>query len=823
MKFALTVFLLCFIGSSFAQITGTVTSDKNEKLPYVNIYLEHSVTGTTTNNDGVYELDIQQKGTYTIVFQFLGYETKKQKITVRSFPYQLNVVLKEQGITLNEVSISSKENIAYSIIKNAIASKYRNTQNLNQYTANFYSRGLFKIKNAPKRILGQSLGDLGGSLDSTRSGIIYLSETISKISLRKKPKAFKEHIIASKVSGKSNGIAFNQAKQVNFNLYNNRVEINGTKLVSPISDYAFAHYKYKLIGTFYDKDGRLINKIKLMPKRKNDRVFEGYIYVVEDEWAISGAVLMLNGTQMNNPGIKNLTITQDYNFSEKNNQWLLISQVIDFKAGMFGININGRFSASYTNYNLQPRFSKKHFGNEVLNFAENATKKDSLYWNKIRPIPLTNEEKKDYKVKEKIRWIRKSKKYLDSIDKSQNKFSWTTSLSGYTYKNSYKKWEINLASPLLNTHFSTVQGLNASIAIDFIKRLNEQGKQYRLTTNWNYSFSEKKVRPTATFFYKWNNIEKPMLQLSGGIKTNRFNERDMVSENYNTITTLLLEKNMMKLYEKSFIEAYFASDVANGVRLFTGLEYVNRKPLLNTSNYKFIDLKNIEYTSNNPLHPTSVLHSFKAHKALIINVGVSIHFGNKYMTYPDGRWSIGGDKFPELYVSYRRTVGLKNSKLSSDLFLARVQQKVSLGNLGTLSYNIRSGIFINQKNIPFMDYLHPNGNQFMVIFEKNYNNHFKLLNHYALSTNDKYSELHIEHNFKGFVLGKIPLLNKLDFHLVLGAKGLFVANNKPYTEYSMGINHIGWGKWRFLRVDYVQSYFATKRKKGFFVGVTLPF
>ena len=83
---------------------------------------------------------------------------------------------------------------------------------------------MFKIKNAPKKILGQTLGDLGGGLDSTRSGIIYLSETISEIS-RQKPSNFKEKIIASKVSGMDNGISFNRAADVDFDFYKNTFEI----------------------------------------------------------------------------------------------------------------------------------------------------------------------------------------------------------------------------------------------------------------------------------------------------------------------------------------------------------------------------------------------------------------------------------------------------------------------------------------------------------------------------------------------------------------------------------------------------------------------
>ena len=67
-------------------------------------------------------------------------------------------------------------------------------------------------------------------------------------------------------------------------------------------------------------------------------------------------------------------------------------------------------------------------------------------------------------------------------------------------------------------------------------------------------------------------------------------------------------------------------------------------------------------------------------------------------------------------------------------------------------------------------------------------------------------ELHAEHNFNGYLLGKVPLLNKLNYTLVVGFHNLATENNKPYQEYSIGIDNIGFKKFRFLRLDYVRSY-----------------
>ena len=317
-KITLCMLLLCCL-SSFAQITGKITDTKQNPLSFVSVYLDKTVAGTTSNDNGNYELNIKKTGDYSVVFQFLGYKTIKKSVSIARFPFQLDVILEDEKIILDEISISTKDNPANKIIRNAIDSKDKNTDNYREFTANFYSRGLFKVKEAPEKILGQSLGDLGGGLDSTRTGIIYLSETVSEITFQKKPRNFREKIIASKVSGSDNGISFNRAEEANFDFYGNTVFVAESNLVSPISDVAFGYYTFILEGSFYDKNGRLINKVRVLPKRDNDRVFSGFIYIVEDDWAIYGIDLIATGKQVGIPIIDELKFTQNYNYSETNN------------------------------------------------------------------------------------------------------------------------------------------------------------------------------------------------------------------------------------------------------------------------------------------------------------------------------------------------------------------------------------------------------------------------------------------------------------------------------------------------------------------------
>ena len=811
--------ILCVLiySTSFSQIKGTVTDRKGKPLSFVSIYLNKTVTGTTSNNNGEYVLDIIKKGNYTIVFQFLGYKTLNKKIVITKFPFVLDVVLDEEKVSLDEIMLSTKENPANIIIRKTIANKGKNTSKWANFTANFYSRGLFKVKDAPKKIFGLDVGDFGGGLDSTRSGVIYLSETMSKITYQKNPKLFKEKITASKVSGENNGISLNRAQDMNLDFYQNIVPF-GNKLISPIADAAFSHYKYKLVGSFYEKNGKLINKIKLISKHKNDRVFGGFIYIVEDDWAIYGTDITVTGAQANIPVVDVLGLKQTYNYSTEIRAWVLISQTINFKVNIFGLKMNGQFSAAYSNYNFRPKYDDTTFTNEILSFSKNATKKDSVYWNKLRPVPLTKEEIKDYIVKDSIKTVRTSKKYLDSTDAKKNKFKMISPITGYTYRNSYKKWRVSYKSLLTKINFNPVQGWNTIAEINYFKRENEKGKYVKIGGTLSYGLSEKKVRPAVYFTKKWNNFSYPIFRASAGITTAQFNNNNPINNINNTIYSLFYKENYQKIYEKIFAKVSFSKEIKNGIRLTTSLEFANRKPLFNTTNYSFRN-KNTLYSSNNPLDGTNYTAPFTQHKIFTANIGARFVFNQKYLMYPNSKYNITNNKYPTVFVNYRSTFGASNSQLNSNLFTARLRQFIDVGRFGSFKYTIKGGVFLQKKNIAFMDYTHFNGNQIYETVSTGYKNKFGLLDYYAFSTNDKFVEFHTEQDFEGFLLNKIPLIRLLNFHFVAGAKALLIGSRKPYTEYSLGLNNVGFGKWRLLRIDYVKSHYNGVSNHGVKFGI----
>jgi len=816
----LTFAFLFFTVVNVAQIKGTVTDEKGNPLPFVSVYLENTYTGTTTNDQGKYELTAGRPSKYVVVFQYLGYKTKKVKYVIEKFTQELNMQLEEENITLNEVVIDKKNNPANEVIRNAIASKKENAESTSKYTADFYSRGIFKIKDAPKAIMGQKFDYFDEVLDSTRSGILYLSETISKIAFQK-PDKLKETIVASKVSGNDNGFSFNNAASANFDFYENYIPFQ-VNIISPIADNAFNYYKFKLEGTFFDKDNHQINKVKVIPKRTSEPVVEGYIYIVDDSWAIYATDLSIKGDQVQAPALTQLWLKQSYSYNSRNKIWTKTTQTLDFSAGIFDIKVSGRFTYVYTNYVFEPKFEKKTFGAEVLNFETDANKKDNLFWDKIRPVPLTSEETLDYIKKDALQEKKKSKTYLDSVDAKSNKLGVLDMITGYSYKNSYKKWSANYDGLIRGISFNTVQGYRFKTGLSFTKRDDEKRTFSSISTDFEYGISEKKLRATVGYVNRFNNTNYSEFRISGGSSTEQFNPENPISRFVNTISTLFFKDNYMKLYEKNFVKASFGREIVNGLFMNAAIDYSERKPLWNTTDQVYFQDKNDAYTSNNPLLPYDFeTPAFAKHNLVKGSINARITFGQQYWTRPDGKFNFKNDDYPVVYLGYEKGFAGSRKKYDFDHLNARLTYDITIGNKGNLAINAKAGKFFNAEGISFVDYKHFNGNQTHIGQSDRYLNVFNFMPYYLNSTNDAYFEFHAEHNDQGYIMNKIPLLNKLKSTLVLGYHNLAVPDRSPYNEFTAGLDNLGFGKFRFFRIDYVHSYQYGKHADGVVFGLKL--
>ena len=331
-----------------------------------------------------------------------------------------------------------------------------------------------------------------------------------------------------------------------------------------------------------------------------------------------------------------------------------------------------------------------------------------------------------------------------------------------------------------------------------------------LGTTLRYGFANRHFNEKFIYYRKFNPVKLASYSVSAGTEVTQFNAGEPISELINTAYSLLAEENFMKIYEKRFIKTGFRMELFNGFQFESSLEYMNRLPLTNQSAYSFIDVKNRDYTSNDPLYPlTDSLH-FNSDKAMIFGFGIRIHFKQEYINSPEGKFILGS-KYPVLDISYRKGIrDFAGSDVNYDFLKAGISDDMSFGLLGTIHYTVSVGKFLNKNFLYLMDAHHFNGNR--TLFSSFRLDDFKLLDYYKYSTTDPYAEAHAEHNFGGFILNKIPLIRKLKLTEVAGVHYLHSDNLNNYMELSIGLEKLS-----FIRIDFVTSFAEGKKASTGFV------
>lgn len=77
MKKAIALLLLLFSSVFYAQVRGTVTDTNGIPLALVSVLVENTYNGTSSNEQGQFELKLKNPRKYTLIFQHLGYKTQK--------------------------------------------------------------------------------------------------------------------------------------------------------------------------------------------------------------------------------------------------------------------------------------------------------------------------------------------------------------------------------------------------------------------------------------------------------------------------------------------------------------------------------------------------------------------------------------------------------------------------------------------------------------------------------------------------------------------------------------------------------------------------
>ncbi|MCJ8209341.1 DUF5686 and carboxypeptidase regulatory-like domain-containing protein [Mucilaginibacter sp. RS28] len=817
MKIRLSLFLFLSISlQAFAQqftISGTITDESGQAIPFATVVIRNATKGTSANAEGKFTLSVAA-GKYELQFRAIGYTQHIQLVEIHADQI-LNVKLNSASYQLKDVVVRpGAEDPAYEIIRQAQRKRKTYLQQVNSYSCRVYIKGLQRLLAAPKKFLGRDIDQLAKriGLDSNRRGILYLSESESKLDFMK-PDSYHEEMISSKVSGSNRAFSFNRASDQRVDLYENYQnwpDLCNRPLVSPIADNALNFYNYKWLGTI-EENGETINKIQLWPKHSFDAAFTGTIYITENSWRLHSYDLTITKSA-NLKLVDTLKISEQY-LPVNPKVWMPATLRFEFTGGLFGFRFGGYFVSVYRDYDIEPLLNKKTFA-EVMRITAGVNKKDSLYWEQQRPIPLTDEEILDYKKKGTLARKRESKAYQDSLDKANNTVTpKKVILTGVAIRNRWEKKQLYFNPLLTSLLYNTVEGFAINYGAYYTRQIDSTSNKYlRVNGNIRYGFSNHMLNGMLSATMPVKNYD---IGFSGGTDMVDMNNTEPVTTFSNSYNSLLRKRNLQKLYEKRFASVWAAHRITGGWLASASAEFADRQWYPNT-NYFSILYQQKKYTSNNPFTPDADLPVFPQNQSFKINITTSYDFSNQYVTYPSGRYYLPSN-YPKIEVSYTKAIkNIFGSDASYNLLTAGVSKSaLSLGTWGRSSFYIGGGKFFNRSAIYYTDYVH-----FLGDADLSYRvspRRYLLLDLYKYSTPDKYLEGHFEHNFSGLFLNEVPLIRKLKLQEIVNFNYLSTQSLKNYFEVAGGVQYLN------MRLMFARSFHGgTKVESGFRFGVIIP-
>jgi hypothetical protein len=777
-KAKLLLFFLLF-GASFSvysqnfySLKGFVFSENNEPLIGANIRVVNLDIGTTADIDGKYNLRLLE-GLNRISVSYIGYQTQVFEL-VTDKDLVKNVYLKIDQKQLDEIVVKiKKRDFSYEVIKNVIANKETFLKQYSNYKAEVYIKAVeaiekkaLKVKEVedPEKLSKTSVPPqpIKAKPDSLPNLNLFECQLTRFESIDGRQK---EEKTAVKKIGDQSTLFFKSITDGEFNLYKNHqriAKIGDNEITSPISDLAFLSYKFQLLKYYYDGPEK-IYLIKVIPRELGNALFEGEIEVVDEKWVIRKANLKLTKRALMRYDV--FGFEQEYTNSQ--NRWMPTQTTYNWK--IKSDKKTGKTTVVQKNFVFDSTYAKRFFGDEVGLTTEAAYKKDSTFWESIRPKPLEKNEITAIKEKERLDILQNSKAYLDSIDKVFNKLTVPKLIYiGIGHINRAKKIEwlfdpvLGLVDPL------AIGGWRVRYGFNFTKRF-ENRKEISVGTNATYGFKNSDLKGYVWANYFYNPIRISNFRVSIGSAFNVINGN----------ATLQDIAKRANFYQNEFYDFQHRTELFNGFYVRSNAYFEKRKDL---ANFKFGSLGDRVFGSENKPAPFP--------ESQIFRTGINFSYTPRqlYLREPNQKLILGS-KWPTFSIAIDKAWPSSNKKASTFTNIQlTVRQTFNVGILGTSSYRIEMAKFLDTTRLAVMDYKYQRGGDNYFFSPGMYT--YQLIPK-TFPTFDWYFESHYSHQFNGFFTSKVPLLNKTKIREVAGGGFLYVPERKyQYSELYGGLNRI---------------------------------
>lgn len=765
-----------------------VDANTGETMPYVNISFKGTKVGTTTDLDGNYTLK-SYYASDSVVASFVGYLTKVEPI--QKDQEQVVDFALSAGIALREVEVrpdKEAENPAHPIIRKVLANKKINDrEKLKSYSYEVYNKVEFDLNNVTEEFKSKKAFkpfefifdyiDTTGAKDYLP---IFISETLSEIYYRKFPKAQKEKINAVKVSGVENESVsqFLGDMYQNVNVYDNNISVFGKPFISPISNNGFLFYKYHLIDSLWI-DNYWCYHIKFLPKRENDPVYNGDLFIHDTTYAIKEFRGNIS-EEANINFVKGFEVTQVFEQVEPE-VWMLTKDklVVDFNLGEKSMGLYGRKTATYKNHEINQELPDEFYSTvNPVTVESDASDKDDEFWKQARHEELNKNEQAIYLMVDSLKEVPAFKTYLDIISIVFTGYKVIGNIEVGPYYTLYS--------------FNPVEGNRFKLGL---RTSNQFSKRIALSGFGAYGLRDRRFKYGGGILAFISKEPRSFIQLNYSKDIEQLGASQNAFRTDNIFSSFLRRNPANKLnfvteYKASYEHEWFYG-FSNRL-IFTNREIrpegalVYKQPGIEENT--FLELPLIRATE--------------------ISLYTRFAYKERFVTGEFDRISLG-TKFPILEFQITKSLpAVLRTKYNYTKFYAAVSDQVSFGYFGYTDARVESGAILGRAPYPLLEIHKGNETFFYDDYAFNTMNFFEFVS-------DRFVSLSGTHHFEGLFLNRIPLLKKLKLREVVSAKAVYgtfdernaevleldgidtFRKNRPFLEAAVGVENI----LKFLRID----------------------
>lgn len=683
----------------------------------------------------------------------------------------------------------------------------------------------FTVQNLEKTRFSKFVG-IGKSRLQKKEGIKegqwYGNETISNVSLGSLSQMLHE-ITFQKAYRKE------QSKPTLFFWPDFYQDYVGTQCVSPLNFQAPDFYQFTQLSDTLIQGQKCVN-IQVEPKFQADRLFSGMMTLSLDGWLVRW-----NGHVLSD----DIRYEMDLQHRFFNQTWLPFLAHISVEGGVLGIKgeyvLQEKVISEYAIWKHDPDFFKQpKKANELLNISERAFDEvfasqliDNLHqgllrkW-KQRPqsddlaidsVRYNLSNSQEHSIDPFIGEIAESTietavASYDLLPKSPfNPSQLILSKSFYfgQRRNNYYPFEIYYKSPVFDANFNTVEGFVANSALVFRKRW---ARYHFLEAEFlgRRSFGLNRNTGFMRLRYKTENFE---IQAMQGDYIAQFHPDNTISPEMNSLATLLLKNNQMKMFRKEFWNLSLVNRFSSRFYAKALFESSRQSQMDNTTDYYWVNYLDRKFSSNNPTNAEYTQAGFDTHYSFItqFQMGFRPFLDHSYQNNQRlNEWSSS----PLIVFKYRAGwPTLFKSTVNFQLLELSYLQNISLSPWIKTGFIINAGTFIGDKPVYFQDFKHFNGGLSLVQTSEMLASHRLVgyyqnltsganqrlnVNHYAYSTAGNYIEALSQFQFSNLWLKPLLGLKQLYVKEMLIANAYYIHNQRLYY------NEIGYGLDGVLKV-----------------------